>query len=495
MKKMSSIESLNYREIFQNANDAMIVHDGVTGAILETNEAACRLFGHSAKDMCATSIGALSVGDPEIRQEIALRYIRQAVEAGGLFNFEWVIRHSSGTPIAIEGNLKRMRGHARPLVLAISRDISERKLAELRLRERGRYFEELLRNSSDGVALIAADGCVKYMGESLAGIAGYPSRAILGRNVFTLLHPADVPRLFSLLAKARRKMVDSGTVSYRVLHRDGAWRSHEAVFKNLLDDPAFSAVLVNYRDVTERLRHEEQLRERERQLNHYARLSIAGEAAAALAHEVNQPLFAAVNFFAGCRRRLKDGVEGMEEVGLALDLAQAELERAGRVIKSVRNFTANHPASRKRHPISAILAGILSFLRIRAEQDGVTIATRLGGDACVECDEVLIQQVISNLVVNAIEAMADLPAGTRVLSIAIDIEGSCVRVAVEDTGCGFPPEMLDAVGGAFFTTKADGVGLGLSLCSTIIGSHGGTMVCEPGSQAGGRVSFTLPVSP
>ncbi|WP_454696463.1 PAS domain S-box protein [Achromobacter aegrifaciens] len=491
---MSSIESLNYREIFQNANDAMIVHDGVTGAILETNEAACRLFGHSAKDMCATSIGALSVGDPEIREEIALRYIRQAVEAGGLFNFEWIIRHSSGTPIAIEGNLKRMRGHTRPLVLAISRDISERKLAELRLRERGRYFEELLRNSSDGVALIAADGCVKYMGESLAGIAGFPSRAILGRNVFTLLHPADVPRLFSLLAKARRKMVNSGTVSYRVLHRDGSWRSHEAVFKNLLDDPAFSAVLVNYRDVTERLRHEEQLRERERQLNHYARLSIAGEAAAALAHELNQPLFAAVNFFAGCRRRLEAGAKDSTEIEMALTLAQAELERAGRVIQSVRNFTANHPASRNRHSVSAILNGILSFLRIRAEQDSVTITTHITKDAFVECDEVLIQQVISNLVVNAIEAMTDLPVDARAVSISVEIESGYVRIIVKDSGCGFSSESLEAAGRAFFTTKENGVGLGLSLCRTIVGSHGGKMACEQGESTGGKVSFTLPIT-
>lgn len=495
MKEMSLIESLNYREIFRNANDAMIVHDGETGCILETNEAACRLFGHSAKDLCATSIGALSVGDPAVCEEKALRYIRQAVEAGGLLNFEWTIRHSSGTPIAIEGSLKRIRGHGRPLVLGISRDISERKLAELRLRERGRYFEELLKNSSDGVALIGTDGSIKYIGESLVGIVGYPSRAILGKDVFTLLHPDDVSKLASLLARVRRRMLARGTFSYRVRHRDGTWRNHEAVFKNLLDDPVFSAVLVNYRDVTERLDHEEQLRERERQLNHYSRLSIAGEAAAALAHEVNQPLFAAVNFFAGCRRRLKAGVAGMEEIGTALDLAQAELERAGRVIKSVRNFTANHPTLRKRHSVGAILAGILSFLRVRAEQDDVTLETQIIEDAFVECDEVLIQQVISNLVVNGIEAMADLPSEARLLSVVVDVEDRCARIAVHDSGCGFPPEIIKTVGGAFFTTKENGLGLGLSLCRTIVESHGGSMVCESPSYTGGKVSFTLPIAP
>jgi len=298
---------LNYYEVFKYANDSMLIHDGVTGAILEANEAACRLFGRTVKELRSMTIGELSAGDEIYNLDTAINHIQSAARLGGLFNYEWHIRHSSGTVIPIEGNLKLIKGTATPMVLAISRDISERRLAEARLRERGRYFEELSRNSSDGVALINETGVIQYVGESLRGILGYRARSAIGRSIFDFLDASDSKKAVSILAKVRRAKLTGGTFEYKILHRDGTLRNHEAIFKDLLSDPLFNAILINFRDVTARVQQEETAREYERQINHYARLSIAGETAAALAHEVNQPLCAAVNFFAGCRRRLEAG--------------------------------------------------------------------------------------------------------------------------------------------------------------------------------------------
>jgi len=375
----------------------------------------------------------------------------------------------------------------------MTRDSSERKLAERRLQERSRYFSELIRNSSDGIALIAGNGTVKYVSASLTGMLGVPARAAYGENVFHYLHPQDARVMSGVLAKARRQAVGAGTFMYRIRDREGQWRHHEAVFKNLLHDPAFRAVLVNFRDITPRVRYEEERREREQQLNHYARLSIAGETAAALAHELNQPLCAAVNFFAGCRRRINAGKADPGEISAALDMAQQELERAGRLIQSVRQFTSNHETSRRVHSINAVLRGIASFIELRARQDAVDLDIRMGDEALVECDEILIQQVISNLVVNGIEAMESVPEGTRRLDVCTRVRDLHVEVSVSDTGPGFPAVSLDNMPRTFFTTKRNGVGLGLSLCRAIVESHGGTLDVEALDRRGTRFSFALPI--
>jgi two-component system, LuxR family, sensor kinase FixL len=484
---------LDYREVFRYANDSMIIHDAVTGEILEANEAACRLYGRSAEELRSLPVGALSVSNDKYCHEVAIRYIHIAARSKGLFTFEWIILRSDGIEVTVEGNLKRIQGGDRPLVLAITRDISERKLAEQRLQERSRYFSELIRNSSDGVALIAGNGMIEYVSASLIGIIGVPARAARGENVFNYLHPQDARIMSTVLAKARRRAVASGTFTYRIRDRAGEWRHHEAVFKNLLHDPAFRAVLVNFRDITTRVRHEEQMREREQQLSHYARLSIAGETAAALAHEVNQPLCAAVNFFAGCRRRLNAGNPDLVEISAALDMAQQELERAGRIIQTVRQFTSKHETSRKVHSLKAVFSGISSFIEIRARQDTVDLGIRMDDDALVECDEILIQQVISNLVVNGIEAMDGQFDRERRLEIVTALRGQHIEVSVQDTGVGFPAESLEQMPATFFTTKPNGVGLGLSLCRSIVESHGGTLSFQHVRPSGTRFSFALPV--
>ncbi|BCZ84928.1 PAS domain-containing sensor histidine kinase [Paraburkholderia terrae] len=483
---------LNYYEVFKHANDSMLIHDGVTGAILEANEAACRLFGRTVKELRSMTIGELSAGDENYNLDTAINYIQSAARLGGLFNYEWHIRHSSGTVIPIEGNLKLIKGTATPMVLAISRDISERRLAEARLRERGRYFEELSRNSSDGVALINETGVIQYVGESLRGILGYRARSVIGRSIFDFLDASDSKKAVSILAKVRRAKLTGGTFEYKILHRDGTLRNHEAIFKNLLSDPLFNAILVNFRDVTARVQQEETAREYERQINHYARLSIAGETAAALAHEVNQPLCAAVNFFAGCRRRLEAG-GGVSEINEALDLAQKELERAGRIVHSIRNFTANRATSRRVHSVRAIIEGIACFIEIRAAQDSVMPFIDIVDDALIECDDVLIQQVITNLAVNGIEAMADVPEQNRRLLVTARVEGKEVTISVEDSGKGVTSDPLNRRSGDFFTTKEQGVGIGLLLCHSIIESHGGRLTSKSIGAAGTRFSFALPI--
>ncbi|WP_321871758.1 PAS domain S-box protein [Paraburkholderia tropica] len=498
---------MDYREIFHFANDSMIIHDAETGDILEANDAAARLYGRSVDELRGMPVGALSTNTACYCQEVAVELVHAAARSGELMRFEWRIRRSDGFEVPVEASLKRMVGGDRPMVLGMARDISERKLAEARIRERSRYFSELIRNSSDGIALIGANGVAEYVSESLSNLLGVPARFARGKNVFEFLDATDGRRLSAMLAKARRKAVRSGTITYRVRHGDGTWRHHEAVFKNLLHDPEFSGVLVNFRDITSRVEQAEKIQEREQQLNHYARLSIAGETAAALAHELNQPLCAAVNFLAGARRRLvganttrhhadqvvRDTLVNSKDVIEALVFAQEELERAARIIQSVRQFTSNAQVSRKSQSLRQVLLGITQFLDIRARQESANLVLDIQHDALIECDAILLQQVVSNLAVNGLEAMADLPEEARTLTISTAKLDSAIEIAVIDNGCGFPGRSLDELPATFFTTKQNGVGLGLSLSRAIVESHGATLSFRLRPPRGTRFSVLFPV--
>lgn len=488
---------IDYRMVYECANDSMIFHDGRTGEILEVNQRACELYGYSREELLKLQVGTdLSPNTARFNQGTAMDLIREALSSDGILTFDWMIRRSDGTVIPVEGNLKRIEGTSPPLLLGMARDISQRKNLEGRLREQGRYFKRLISMSSDGIALIDRSGILQYVSPSVRSILGIPSRVTIKENVFHYLAADDARRLSALLARARRGEVQEGIVDYRIRDVHGHWKNHEASFRNFLHDARFGYVLINFRDVTERLLEEEKEKDRQRQLNHFWRLTIAGEVAAAVAHEVNQPLFSALNFFAGCRRRIEAGATDLGEIDEALDLAGKELERAARIIASVRNFTRDKPLVIREMPLSSILDAIQDFIEIQAKHAHVTLSVDVAEDANVACDDQLIQQVLSNLVTNAIESMAEMPEEARQLRIVTSrTTASRITVSVIDSGGNFPFNSLDELPGRFYTTKESGVGLGLSLCRSIIDAHHGELGMEHlASPPGSRFYFSLPIA-
>lgn len=482
--------------VYEYANDSMIIHDGATGAILEVNRRSCQLYGHTREELLRMTVGDLSPNTEMFNQERAMILIGTALNSDEILTFDWMIRRSDGTDIPVEANLKRIEGTSPPLLLGMARDISQRKILEERLRKQSSYFKRLISMSSDGIALIDRRGLLQYVSPSIRSIMGIPSRNVIKQNVFRYLRPDDAARLSRLLSDARHGKVADGVVNYRIRHADGVWRSHEASFRNFLQDARFGYVILNFRDVTDRLEKEEEEKNRQRQLNHFWRLTIAGEVAAAVAHEVNQPLFSALNFFAGCRRRIESGSADLTEVGEALGLAGKELERAARIISSVRNFTRDKPLTIRQMPLSSIISSIQDFIEIQARHSEVSLIIDVTEDAIISCDDQLIQQVLSNLVTNAIESMSEKLPDMRRLQIQTSrCDAHNIRVSVIDSGGNFPFDSLDELPGRFFTTKETGVGLGLSLCKSIIEAHQGELgMRHLSSSPGSCFYFSLPVS-
>lgn len=248
-------------------------------------------------------------------------------------------------------------------------------------------------------------------------------------------------------------------------------------------------------DISERIETLDSHKSRQEKLLFTSRLMSVGEMAATLAHELNQPLAAIVNYLNGSLR-LIDQAGGPVQVERALLAARTQAEHAAAVISRVREFVRAREPRRDAQEMSTIAATVLELLRLEAERQQLRIDLALAPALPpVYADRVMVEQVLLNLVKNAIEAMRETPAAQRGLRIEgrVNLDGE-VEVRVCDRGSGLSPAESEQLFSPFFTTKSDGLGIGLAICRSIIEYHEGRLFFEPRDGGGSVFGFTLPRS-
>jgi len=247
-------------------------------------------------------------------------------------------------------------------------------------------------------------------------------------------------------------------------------------------------------DLTERKRAEEALRQLESDLAHMNRLSIMGELTASLAHEITQPIATARNNARAAMRFLDRSPPDLSEVGEAVECIVADADRAGDIIDRIRDQIKKAPPRKAYFDLNKAINEVIVLARSEITKNGVSVQTRLTqGVAPVRGDRVQLQQVVLNLILNAVEAMSSVEAGARELLITSEQnQTGDVLVAVRDSGPGIDPEHLERVFEAFYTTKSSGTGMGLSICRSIINAHGGRLWGEANEPRGAVFQFTLP---
>jgi C4-dicarboxylate-specific signal transduction histidine kinase len=242
---------------------------------------------------------------------------------------------------------------------------------------------------------------------------------------------------------------------------------------------------------------EELNNQQQERLQQTSRLITMGEMASSLAHELNQPLAAIANYNMGCVNRLQANDYRPEELLAAMQKASAQAERAGKIIRRVRDFVKKSEPSRSAVQIAEVIEEIIGFAEIEARKAGVRISVSVPPDLPpAYADKIMIEQLVLNLVKNGIEAMRETVRSERELAISARANGKdFIEVKVSDRGHGVLVEQTEKLFTPFYTTKPDGMGMGLNICRSIIEFHNGRLwtVANPG---GGSVfSFTLPVSP
>jgi two-component system sensor kinase FixL len=395
----------------------------------------------------------------------------------------------------------QVRGMEPPRFIGFIRDITARKEAEelLRRSEAELRLAQEVANLGNYV-MQTGGGEPDYFSPQLYRILGVqPGGATVAREEFLdrWVHPSDRKRVAVEFAR----MDAGGTaldIEYQVVLHDGTRRHlHHLAQAVFGPDGRVQKHVGTIHDITDRRRAEDEARVLQERLTHFSRLSTMGEMAAGLAHEINQPLSAIATYAQACQRLIRLPEPEIEEVIAALEQINAQALRAGEVIRRLRNFVKNREV--KREPVNC--ARLLEDLRTLAETDARLHNIRLRLDCheplpTVYADPIQLQQVVLNLVRNAIDAMSDAPEDRRevVLMTRAAADGE-VEVTVADHGTGLAPEATEHLFNPFFTTKASGTGLGLAISRSIVRAHGGRLWHTPNDGCGVRFHFTLPVSP
>jgi two-component system sensor histidine kinase DctS len=250
-------------------------------------------------------------------------------------------------------------------------------------------------------------------------------------------------------------------------------------------------------DITDRKKAEELNRRQREKLEASARLATMGEISSMLAHELNQPLAAIASYTAGALNVLERAGKGVpvepDALRRALEQARQQAQRAGQIIKSVHEFVKKSEPRRETVAIHSVVEGVRALIELQTRQSYVSLQVQLPPSLPpVLADRLMLEQVLLNLTRNGIEAMAEVPPQRRILRITASSDAAQVSVSVIDHGHGIPQDVAERLFSPFFSTKAEGMGMGLSICRTAIEFHGGTLTHAPNPDGGTIFTFSLP---
>jgi PAS domain S-box-containing protein len=371
----------------------------------------------------------------------------------------------------------------------------------MRAEEALRESERSARSAIDGiaglVAIKAPNGEVETVNRQVLEYFGRSLEELKNWQTSDEVHPEDLPRVLDLVKRAMASGIPY-QVELRLRRFDGEYRWFDNRGVPIRDDSGRIArwyILIT--DIDDRTRALTRLEQMQSDFAHMNRVATMGQLTASITHEVNQPITAAVTYALAARRWLSANPPNFREVDDALSMIVKEGNRAGKVVERVRALVKKVPARKDAVAIDDAILEVIALTRTEAANHSVSVRTQFAeGVPCVQGDRVQLQQVVLNLIVNAIQAMSGMGEGARELQISIDAlpsEGG-MRVGVRDTGPGLSPESLSRLFEPFYTTKPKGMGMGLSICRSIIEAHGGRLWATPREPQGALFQFTIPAT-
>ncbi|MBV8131535.1 MAG: PAS domain S-box protein [Alphaproteobacteria bacterium] len=485
--------------IVESSEDA-IVSKTLDGVVTSWNKAAERIFGYSAAEMVGQPISVLT---PPGRAD-EMRGILDRIGRGErIEHYETERRRKDGRLIRISLTVSPIRGESGQIVGAakIARDITEAKRAQAALFEAEAHLRSILDTVPDGMividehGIIGERGIIKSFSAAAERMFGYTADEVRGHNVSMLMpspyreaHDSYIARY---LATGERRIIGVGRV-VTGQRKDGSIFPIELAVGEVRGEGhrLFTGFV---RDLTERQHTLKRLQELQSELSHVSRLTEMGEMASSLVHEINQPLTATTNYLQAARRLLVRRDRGsLERTADVIDNALAQVTRTTQIIQRMRDFFRKSEREPRAEDVGKIIEEASALALIGTKEREVNVQLHCDPRLPkVSVDRIQIQQVVVNLARNAIEAMEG--CGRRELTIsAVMIEEGRVEISVVDTGPGIAPEIADRLFRPFVTTKAKGMGVGLSICRSIVEAHGGELRAEPNPEGGAIFRFSVP---
>ncbi len=430
---------------------------------------------------------------PDDRVEMRTR-LGATLKRGEQFIHEFRTLDKNGTVRHLRSQAKLSRdGFGWPVRLyGTSQDVTARTLAVQELTQSEQRFRTLFEHSPDAIFVESLAGIVLDVNPAACELHGLSREQLIGKHVMELVPPRirdDALRDFPKLASGELRQLEG--FSWHAERGEVPISLHVSQTEYAFQP----ALLFHVRDITERKRAEDKAREVESQLAHVGRLSLMGELMAGISHEINQPLFAIANFAKACEKTLADGK--LDQIDKVLEWTHKigqQATRAGEIIRRMRDFSRKSTPHHSTVDVGDMIHEAIELMAAETKSQHIDLTCEIQPPhLLVLADRIQIEQTLVNLLRNAYRAMAENAVGDRHVDIRTRLAEGVLTVSVRDHGHGFKGVTPEEIFNPFFTTKPDGLGLGLTISRSIIEAHRGKLWAEQNADRGATFLFTLPV--
>lgn len=475
-----------FRAVIDTAGDGIVVADA-HGTIQVFNKACEKMFGYTSEEILGKSVKVLRPVDE--------RDSHDGPEPGA--SREITGQRKDGTTFPVQLSIGGGQAAGSSFFIGILRDLTELKNEALRGDDATRLLAQIVESSTDAIVSKTMDGIITSWNAAAERIFGYNAWEAIGQHISLIFPPDRLGEEEEII-----RTVSSGeSINHfeTIRRRKDGTDIHVSLSMAPVHDAGGNIIGVSKtaRDITERKQAEARTHSLQDELAHVARLSAMGQMSAAIAHELNQPLTAAANYSKAAQRLLGGQVVGEQQIASArdaMDKAASQIVRAGTILRYLREFVERRETVRSLEDINAVIREAVALCFVGSLNSDVKVETRLDPRLPeVPVNKVQIQQVLTNLIRNSAEAMADSPV--RELTVISAMEDSDhIRIAVRDTGPGFSDEMRARLFQPFMTTKDTGMGMGLKICQSLVEAHDGTIRLALQEGPGTTFEIVLPVS-
>lgn len=476
------------------AVDAMVLID-TRGVVTRFSRSAEQMFGYAAGEVVGRNVSVLMPQPYHGEHDGYIQRYHHTGEARIIgIGREVVARRKDGSEFPIELSVGQFVSDELSGFVGILRDISVRKQQEAELRQSTEELRLIFDHAPTAIMITDLDGSIINLNRAAADLFGYQPLDLHDVNQIDLVHPEDRERVRDEL----RKLIGQQghcACELRYLRRDGEvlHATHYAATVEGDGEPLMViGEVVDRTAVFDANREAQELRDR---LTHVGRIGTLGEMVSGIAHEVNQPLTAIASYASACRRLMLGNLSNPAELLGILEKIAAQAERAGQVIRGLRALAKRADPERKRLDVNLLVREVRRLVEFEFRDHGIQLETReQSGLQAVQGDGIQIQQIVLNLLRNAMEAMNDAGKTGTVLLETLTPERDWVEIRVSDQGPGLPPSVAQRLFEPFFTTKQQGMGLGLSICQSIARAHGGELSYFLNEHHGATFALRLPAT-
>lgn len=478
-------ESQRFREMIDQAGEAIFVVDPATAVFIDANTTAIRNLGYTRDELLKLRVFNIQAAAPVNSAANFVRFVEK-MRSYRVMSIKGAHKRKDGSTFPVDVTVSHRELGGREYLVAIARDVTKQRQAEQSLKESEERLRTLLENHIDGVLVIANDQ-IRYVNDPMCSLCGRKRDELLQTPFEDLLKP-DTQSDSSILRAGKAWVAE-----HELIHEQGHTIPVEIVTRAIRFEGE-NGFLTVARDISWRRKLEDEARRHRELLARANRVSTLGEMATGLAHELNQPLAAIAMYSKACVTKLQAASDDTLGITPIMEGLSEQAFRAGSIVDRIRKFVGKEEFVQCACSIGDLIDDVLAFLDAELADHEVEVETQIDdGLPQVFADRVQIEQVLVNLIHNSVDAMKDCDRTVRRLRLSADQrDAGFVEVTVQDFGPGMPQHDAAKVFDAFYSTKADGMGMGLAICRTIVEAHGGRIHIVSQAGEGASCSFTLP---